>query len=561
MAIRSVTIERFRGLERLEWRPANGLNCLVGPGDSGKSTALAAVSLALSPRPSPTASEYDYFNRDVASGFRIEVVLGDLDRSITDSLRVPLLQGWQGDRLSALPDEDDAEPVLVARVSGSPDLEVVHEIVGPDDAESISFPVSVRGRFRLANIASGGRAMRELSLGRGSLLEHHLGEVDMRGPMSSAVAAASTNLELPADAEEALIALRGLFAESGLPPDLHLGIVTPRERSLLGLLGLLHGEGIDSAIPLAFAGSGTRQLALFRLAAALIGDCPILVLDEPEAGLEPYRQRRLLADLRAAVGDRGQAFITTHSPNVLGALRPGEISRLAKGEPPVSIDGPGMAKVLQEAPSAFLCKYPVLCEGPTEAGLLEALWPPLAAEDGLGDLDAAGIELVSRGGQPEVLVEAEGLLAAGIRCGLFVDAEDAHAGRRESLEGNDLCSYGSWDEVKNVEAAVAAYMPFAQLDRVLDLAVDLGRKRRDSLLQQVGSKAGRDGVASIDDLRESIGESETRTAIGEAMDKRGWFKSRSRGQALGSLLLDCGLPPEIESVIRGLWSRVRSALT
>jgi ABC-type hemin transport system ATPase subunit len=44
--IRSLTIERFRGLERLEWQPPGRVNCLIGPGDAGKSTIRAELAAA-----------------------------------------------------------------------------------------------------------------------------------------------------------------------------------------------------------------------------------------------------------------------------------------------------------------------------------------------------------------------------------------------------------------------------------------------------------------------------------------------------------------------------------
>lgn len=69
--IRSLMIERLRGLEKLEWRPRSRVNCLIGPGDAGKSAVLSAIELVPDPRPSPTTSEYDYFRRRVEDGFQI----------------------------------------------------------------------------------------------------------------------------------------------------------------------------------------------------------------------------------------------------------------------------------------------------------------------------------------------------------------------------------------------------------------------------------------------------------------------------------------------------------
>ena len=41
--IRLIEIENFRAIRKLRWLPGPGVNCLIGPGDSGKSTILYAL--------------------------------------------------------------------------------------------------------------------------------------------------------------------------------------------------------------------------------------------------------------------------------------------------------------------------------------------------------------------------------------------------------------------------------------------------------------------------------------------------------------------------------------
>ena len=43
--IRRLEIRNFRSIQNLDWAPSNGMNCLIGPGDSGKSTVLDAIDL------------------------------------------------------------------------------------------------------------------------------------------------------------------------------------------------------------------------------------------------------------------------------------------------------------------------------------------------------------------------------------------------------------------------------------------------------------------------------------------------------------------------------------
>ncbi|MBW8833234.1 MAG: AAA family ATPase [Burkholderiales bacterium] len=45
--IRKVEIRNFRAVRSLDWCPAAGVNCLIGPGDSGKSTILDAPGTVL----------------------------------------------------------------------------------------------------------------------------------------------------------------------------------------------------------------------------------------------------------------------------------------------------------------------------------------------------------------------------------------------------------------------------------------------------------------------------------------------------------------------------------
>ena len=130
--------------------------------------------------------------------------------------------------------------------------------------------------------------MTELRLGRGSLLDRHIRGGELRSIVTEQIAAASAEMDLPKDIAASLEQLKETFKTKGLPDMLYLGLITPQERSLLWLVGLLTGDRPEQAVPLAYSGSGTTKLAMFALASALAQGEPILIVDEPEAGLEPY---------------------------------------------------------------------------------------------------------------------------------------------------------------------------------------------------------------------------------------------------------------------------------
>lgn len=77
--IRVLEIENFRAVRKLRWLPGPGMNCLIGPGDSGKSTVLDAIDLCLGARRSLSFTDADFHGIDFDQPIRISVTLGALD--------------------------------------------------------------------------------------------------------------------------------------------------------------------------------------------------------------------------------------------------------------------------------------------------------------------------------------------------------------------------------------------------------------------------------------------------------------------------------------------------
>ena len=47
--IYAITIERFRGITSLKWKPSRGVNVILGGGDVGKTTILEAIAFSSAP--------------------------------------------------------------------------------------------------------------------------------------------------------------------------------------------------------------------------------------------------------------------------------------------------------------------------------------------------------------------------------------------------------------------------------------------------------------------------------------------------------------------------------
>lgn len=76
--IRKLEVLNFRSIRTLTWFPAPGINCLVGPGDSGKSTILDAIDLCMGARRTIQFTDADFTDLAVDAPIEITVTLGAL---------------------------------------------------------------------------------------------------------------------------------------------------------------------------------------------------------------------------------------------------------------------------------------------------------------------------------------------------------------------------------------------------------------------------------------------------------------------------------------------------
>ncbi len=67
----------------LTWRPSAGLNCLIGPGDSTKTSILEAISLLLAHRWNLDFSDADFYDGDIEQEIRIEATITGLSQEMS----------------------------------------------------------------------------------------------------------------------------------------------------------------------------------------------------------------------------------------------------------------------------------------------------------------------------------------------------------------------------------------------------------------------------------------------------------------------------------------------
>ena len=173
--IRKIEIANFRCIQTLTWCPAPGINCLIGPGDSGKSTVLDAIDLCLGARRNVQFSDSDFFNLDISNSISITLTLGDLD----DTMRTlesfgTFLRSFHPST-GVVEDEPEvgAEVVLCLNLTVASDLEPSWTLVSERAArQGIIKTLAWKDRLALAPTRIGALADFNLAWQRGSVLNH-----------------------------------------------------------------------------------------------------------------------------------------------------------------------------------------------------------------------------------------------------------------------------------------------------------------------------------------------------------------------------------------------------
>lgn len=428
--IRRLTILRFRGIEKLVWLPDSGVNVILGGGDVGKSTILDAIAILLSANNPSNISDVDFWRRETQSGFEIEAVMtlpeaSGINRQSKQAWpwhwdgKAPLIPNMDGDP------SDVADPVYVAKVHVNADFEVSYELLQPDETTE-DFNVAIRRSIGLVRLGGDDRNDRDLRLVQGSALERLLSDRTLRARLSSILAARDVGQELKDDGKEKLKQLDAAFAKQTLPHQLALGLTGAQGFSIGALIGLTADKD-RVQLPLASWGAGTRRLASLEIASSCQGDCPVTLVDEIERGLEPYRQRTLIARLQESPS---QVFLTTHSATAIGAAHKASVWYLdAKG----TVGRLPRAKISRQQvrdPEAFLARLTLVAEGETEKGFTRSMLERALQ----GTLHDRGIWITESEGHDSAIDLLEALAEGGLQFGGFVDNEGRHAQRWQDLK-------------------------------------------------------------------------------------------------------------------------------
>lgn len=404
--IRKIEITNFRGIHQLAWCPSPGINCLIGPGDSGKSTVLDAIDLCLGARRNVQFSDADFFDLDITKPVSITLTLGDLD----DAMRT--LEGFgtflHGFHPATGVVEDEpavgAEVVLCLNLTVASDLEPSWTLVSERAAQlGIVKTLAWKDRLALAPTRIGALADYNLGWQRGSVL-NRLSEERADASAALVRAARDARNAFGDQAEQQLAQALGIVSTTAQELGVHIGA---KAKALLDSHSVSFGGGTislhsETGIPLRNMGVGSTRLLVAGLQRKASGKASIVLADELEYGLEPHRIARFLGSLGAKDAAAPlQVFLTTHSPVALRELSGGQLFVLRRGphghEARLVGGDNGIQSTVRLYPEAFLASSVIVCEGASEMGLLRGL-DQYRVDQGTTSLAAMGVALVDCGG-------------------------------------------------------------------------------------------------------------------------------------------------------------------
>lgn len=556
MRIVFVEIRNFRGIKKLDWTPATAMNCLIGPGDSTKTTILDAIELALNPKSYVFADDTDFYDLNVDKPITITVTLVGLPSEfISDDHYGMHLRGWNG-QTSKVEDEpgEGLEDALSVRAMIDQSLEARWSIFNDRIGEEESDPPMLRYKDtkRLATTRLGPYAERHLGWGRQSVLTR-IGE-----------ATDSVSLQLAQASRAARDAFRksnqNVFEESVSRVE-QLGkhfSVPVREKYAAELdvqsVSITAG-GIslhDGKLPLRRLGTGSSRLIVSALQHDA-GCSHIALIDELEYGLEPHRIARLLKYLKSPTTDDGkilatQIFMTTHSPVVIreltasdifavrseaGITKVGSVSATAK-------DVTTAQRHLRSSPDAFLAQRVLVGEGRTEHGLLRGLdtWWSQGGKESFAFRGAIAIDGCGNASAPII---GEHLLDLGYDVLLLLDSdEEPPADLVDAVKkkgGKDF----KWPDACSTEERIFLDVPWDTVTALVRFAEEyIGS---DSVRDNINNACKGIDLPGISDLMlpKALDANNFRRAIGKAAKNRNnpWFKDISRGERLAEIIAPC----------------------
>lgn len=533
--IRHLKIQHFRAIKELNWTPNPGLNCLIGPGDSGKSTVLDAIDLALGARRSYNFTDADFYRLNTDEPIMITITIGNLDDELMNVDKYGFfLRGFNHTSLEIhdephTGDETVLTIKLIVDTNLDPDWRLYSERAENDGLER---RLPWKHKELLSPARLGTTTYQHLAWGSRSIL-NKLSE---------------DTLDVSATLSQLGRQTRQHFADQqveGVSDVLQkvqrianrLGVPVGELKALLDVNGVSLTNGAislhnDDYTPLRQLGTGSNRLLISGLQKAA-SKSNIILVDEAEYGLEPYRITRLLNELGSKEAQpTQQVFITTHSPYVLRELQAQQLHVLRKlsdaaqafgnhdcSHKVYSLEGTEeQQSTLRVCAESFFSRAVIVCEGKTEVGFIRGI--DLYSQDqNMRSINACGIHCADGGGD-SMFARAEVFAQLGYPTALFKDSDkyQDHIVPSQQAINKGVCIY-EWGNNSATEDVLFMSCSVSVIPLLLDIAIN--RKGQAAIEAHIAAYS--QNQITLHACQNHFQDS-YRSILARAANKKSWFK-------------------------------------
>lgn len=533
--IRHIHVRNFRVIKELEWLPKPGLNCLIGPGDSGKSTILDAIDLALGARRSYPFTDADFFELNSDSPIEIWVTLGAINDQLKNIDVYGLFLRSFNAASGTITDEPQTgeEIVLTLKLTVGADLDADWLLYSERaQAEGIERRLPWKHRELVTPARLGVTSNQHLAWGNRSVL-NKLSEDSF--DISSTLAQLSRSARV-AFSEHQIEGVSNVLTQVKAVAN-NLGVPVGDLKALLDVnsVSLSHGAislHNDDRTPLRQLGTGSARLLISGLQKAASAS-NILIVDEAEYGLEPYRITRLLNELGSKTEEPDQqVFITTHSPYVLRELQASQLHVVRKSKavpfPPPNTNyshlvfsltgGDEQQSTLRVCAEAFFSKAVIVCEGKTEIGLIKGIDLYYQTQKALS-IQSYGA-FCTDGGGDSMFQRAKVFKSLGYVTSIFKDSDKSqdHAAFTTEAQKKGISIF-EWGHNFATEEALFNSCPQDVIQKLIAYAIS--RKGQDSVDSNIQLSSGH-RISLVDCL--SNCDASMRVILSKAAKRKSWYK-------------------------------------
>lgn len=542
MLIYHIEIENFRGIRKSSFNLGEHVSCLIGAGDSTKSTLLDAIEYALCPNWFVPFDDSDFCECDISRGdIKIDVTIGPVPDDMISEAKYGLhLRGWNSDtkQINDEPVDTDIK-VLTIRLKVDASLTPEWFVINDRIPDGIHVPFKDRQRFGVSRI--GTDIDNELAWVRGaSLLRFKQDKLEAEKIIleSNRTLRSSLDIQHLEDIQKGVESTKRGANNLGLNLEHLKADIDPKSLKANSAILSLH----NGNVPVRRMGLGSKRIVAIGSQLQSIQDGSILLIDEVEYALEPHRIKYLIRKLSGHIqSSNGQIIMTTHSPSVLEELGASPLFIVHSNDYITTVNkvDPNIQGTVRSVPDAFLSPRVVVCEGATELGILRSFENRILLINGISY--ASNRVNIVDGKGTDATKRAKHLKDHGYDVCLFLDADKIEDW---IVAEADLTAIGikviKWADTVCTEKRIINDVPDKNsLKKIVETACLATSRATGSLITSINSGLVEGNrLQDIESIISFTDETSLRNAIYEASvrENKEWFKTVSRGELLGDCI-------------------------